>query len=84
MSRRVLLTRHAERDLDNLDPPVRERIVRILRRFAETGHGDVKSLKGLDDRWRLRVGDWRVLFTFAPDHDALIVLRVVPRDKAYR
>lgn len=84
MSRRVFLTGRAERDLDNLDPPIRDRVVDVLRRFADAGHGDVKKLKGVDDRWRLRVGDWRVLFTFAPDHDALVVLRVLPRGTAYR
>lgn len=83
MTRRVFLTRRAERDLDNLDPPVRERVVATLRRFAGTGHGDVKKLKGEGDRWRLRVGDWRVLFTFTEDGDTLLVMRVLPRGKAY-
>lgn len=84
MSRRVFLTGRAERDLDNLDPPVRDRVVDVLRRFPDTGQGDVKKLKDVDDRWRLRVGDWRVPFTFAPDHDVLLVLRVLPRGTAYR
>jgi mRNA interferase RelE/StbE len=33
-----------------------------LTKFAETGVGDVKALKGIAGM-RLRVGDWRVLFT---------------------
>jgi mRNA interferase RelE/StbE len=33
-----------------------------LTAFAETGAGDVKALKGVTGM-RLRVGDWRVLFT---------------------
>lgn len=84
MSLRVYLTRRAEGDLDDLDPPVRDRVVSVLRRFSDTGHGDIKKLKGEKDRWRLRVGDWRVLFTYASEHDALLVLRVLPRGKAYR
>jgi mRNA interferase RelE/StbE len=34
--------------------------------FAETGAGDVKALKGVAGM-RLRVGDWRVLFTINAD-----------------
>jgi hypothetical protein len=33
---------------------------------AETGQGDVRKLQGPGNRWRLRVGDWRVIFVFAP------------------
>lgn len=84
MTRRVLLTQRAERDLDDLDPPMRDRVVTTLRRFASTGHGDVKKLQGEGDRWRLRVGGWRVLFIFDEEGDALVVLGVLPRGKAYR
>lgn len=84
MTRRVFLTHRAERDLDDLDPPVRGRVVATVRRFAETGHGDVRKLRGAEGRWRLRVGDWRVLFTYAEEGDALLILRVLPRDQAYR
>lgn len=86
MSRRVFLTRTAQDDLDDLDPPVRKRVLAKFLRFARIGHGDVKKLQGDPDRWRLRAGDWRVLFRPAAssDVDALVILRVLPRDQAYR
>jgi mRNA interferase RelE/StbE len=37
-----------------------------IDRVAETGVGDVKALKGVAGM-RLRVGDWRVLFTIKAD-----------------
>jgi mRNA interferase RelE/StbE len=37
-----------------------------LTAFAETGAGDVKALKGAAGM-RLRVGNWRVLFTINAD-----------------
>jgi mRNA interferase RelE/StbE len=37
-----------------------------LAAFAETGTGDVKTLKGVAGM-RLRAGDWRVLFTIEAD-----------------
>jgi mRNA-degrading endonuclease RelE of RelBE toxin-antitoxin system len=36
------------------------------------------------DEWRLRVGTWRVRFAFDPQTHTIVVLRVLPRDRAYR
>jgi len=71
-------------DLADLAHPTVTRIRRGVRRYAETHQGDVKKLKGMDERWRLRVGDWRVLFRFVPESQTLIVMRVLNRREAYR
>lgn len=84
MSRALRWSRRAVQDVRNLDPSDARRIVSRVERFADSAHGDVKKLKGEGDRWRLRVGGWRVLFTFVEEGDALLVLRVLPRGKAYR
>jgi mRNA-degrading endonuclease RelE of RelBE toxin-antitoxin system len=34
--------------------------------------------------WRLRVGDWRVRFDRDDEAQAIVVLRVLPRGRAYR
>jgi len=52
----------ATRQWLKLSPQVRERIGKKLDAFASTEHGDVKRLKGQAGA-RLRVGDWRVIFT---------------------
>ena len=52
--------------------------------LAETGMGDVLRLKGLERQWRLRVGDWRVLFQFNRDDETFRVEAVVHRSRAYR
>lgn len=46
--------------------------------------GDVVRLAGIDDEWRLRVGDWRVRFTRDLETGVIQVLRVLPRGRAYR
>jgi mRNA-degrading endonuclease RelE of RelBE toxin-antitoxin system len=87
MNRDVEWSETAERDLRRLDHQGRERIRRAVYRFAETDHGDVQRLEGRDREWGLRVGDWRVLFTLleAPETaDSLLILRVLPRGRAYR
>ena len=59
------------------------RIFAALLRFAETGEGDVKALKGQPGELRLRVGDHRVRFTLAAD-GAIYIHAVRHRKDVYR
>lgn len=42
---------------------------------------NVKSLKGEPGYFRLRVGDWRVIF--GQDESAITIIRVAPRGSVY-
>lgn len=75
----------ARRDLRRLDPPVQRRVVDALDRLTgDPPAGDVVRLTGIEDEWRLRVGDWRIRFTRDPKTGMIQVLRVLPRGRAYR
>ncbi len=77
-------TQRALKDVARLDRPMRERIVAAVERFAETGMGDVRRLRGKEQEiYRLRVGEWRVLFTRRKTR-VILVLRVRPRASAYQ
>jgi len=78
--RPIAFTVTGARQWAKLSPHVRGRIDKQLVRFAETGHGDVKRLKGRDGL-RLRVGDWRVIFY--EDGDTLVVAAVGHRREIY-
>jgi mRNA interferase RelE/StbE len=55
-----------------------------IRQYAENPASlanNVKKLQGREDAYRLRVGDWRVIFT--QDGIILDVLKVGPRGSAY-
>ena len=54
---------------------VQARIDAALVRFAATGQGDVKSLKGRPGELRLRVGKWRIFF-FLESPDLIRVLGI--------
>jgi mRNA-degrading endonuclease RelE of RelBE toxin-antitoxin system len=59
------------------------RILQALHRYAETGEGRVKSLRGeFEGLLRLRVGNHRVLFD--ETEDTITVHRVRDRKEAYR
>ncbi len=57
----------ASRQWWKLTPQTRARLEAKLKDFAETGQGDVKKLKGFKNKYRLRVGDYRVLFELEKD-----------------
>jgi len=84
MSWNVDWSRPAQRDMRRLDHDIARRIVEAVDHFAETGHGDVRPLRGRERQWRLRVGDWRVMFTYVPETTTILVAQVLPRGRAYR
>jgi mRNA interferase RelE/StbE len=73
----------ARRDLRRLDPPVRARVIAALERLAANDPNvDVRTLTGSDEL-RLRVGNWRVRFIRDTTERQLVILRVLPRGRAY-
>jgi len=68
------VTIHAKalRDLRHFSPDVARRILLKVRDLQGDLAGDVKQLKNHDPGWRLRVGDYRVLFDL---HGAVILVR---------
>ncbi len=82
MKRRAEWTARALKDLKQLDRLTSARIIAAAVRFAETGYGDVRRVKGTDE-FALRVGDWRVFFD-PPTVEAVRYTAVRPRGRAYR
>ena len=62
-----------------LDVPARQRVRQGIEKLPE---GDVKRLKGYTDLYRLRMGDWRILFTMIASN--ILVEDVLPRGDAYK
>jgi mRNA interferase RelE/StbE len=71
----------AVRDLQRLSPPVARRIIAKIEEMMDNLKGDVKRLTQFTPGWRLRVGDWRVLFDIVGS--VIVIWRVVHRSKAY-
>ncbi len=81
--RSLRLTRSAEKDLRRLAPPVCKRVLSGLDRLvAEDRSLDVRRLTG-SEHFRLRVGDWRVIFDHDRETETVLVRRVLPRGRAY-
>jgi len=83
---RIEVKQRAKKDLTRLDVPVRRRIVKATRKLAEDPHsGALRKLTGRagGSKFRLRVGDWRILVTLDEDTNTVQVQRVLPRGRAY-
>jgi mRNA-degrading endonuclease RelE of RelBE toxin-antitoxin system len=59
---KVRYTRQDEKDLGRLDPPIGRRIVAATDRLAAGDAVGVIRLRGTNADYRLRIGDWRVIF----------------------
>ncbi len=82
--RKFVLTDQAKSDLAGLDRAARLRIAAALQRLVQNNAGNIKKLQGIDPpEYRLRVGDWRVRFSY-PDSVTVRVNRVQNRKDAYR
>ncbi len=80
------LDRRADKDIERLDKPVRRRVVSALDKLAEDPHsGTLRKLTGRagGPKFRLRVGDWRILLTLDEETKTIQVQRVLPRGRAY-
>jgi mRNA interferase RelE/StbE len=72
----------AIKDLDSLQPEIAQRIVEKVSRLSQNLEGDVKRLTNFTPEYRLRVGDYRVLFEV--EGHRVIVYRVRHRREVYR
>jgi len=81
----IVFARSARKELQNLDPQVARRILKQVEALASGPRpSGVTKLEGANDLWRIRVGQWRVVYRIS-DHDRLIdVIGVRHRSEAYR
>ena len=79
------LHREAEKDLDRLRGPLWERIRDVILglRAAPRPKGSVK-LVGVEDAYRMRVGDYRIVYEVNDVERVVIIRRVRHRREAYR
>ena len=82
MEYRIDFKPKALKDLDSLQRDDARRVIERINRMRNNLEGDVKHLTNHTPEYRLRVGDFRVLFELAGNQ--ITVYRVVNRRDAYR
>ena len=78
---KIIYSEPAEEDLDALPLKFAAQIVKKIRRLENGLHGDIKRLKEHDVSYRLRMGDFRVLYDV--NKDVIVIRRIKNRREAY-
>ena len=81
---RVALTSSAEKELQALAAKVVARIVPRLEVLGDTPQSPgCKKLKGGDNEWRIRVGDYRAVYEIDDTAKTVDVTRIAHRREVY-
>jgi mRNA interferase RelE/StbE len=74
----------AQKELDALNDTLFGRIdKKILALVSSPRPTGSKKLKGYKDHWRIRIGDYRVIYVIDEGNKAVIVTRVAHRREVY-
>ncbi len=72
----------AVRDIERLPSRIRAQVLARIEEMSNDLKGDVKRLTNFTPEYRLRVGDYRVLFEV--EEKAIVIYRILHRREAYR
>lgn len=81
----VTFARSARKELEALDPRLVARIVgRIEALITQPRPSGSQKLKGTENQWRVRVGDYRVVYEIDDRDCTILVARIRHRRDVYR
>jgi mRNA interferase RelE/StbE len=81
---KVVLRDEARRAFRRLDKAVQKQVQRTIDRLADNPRpGQATQLVGEPRTWRVRSGDWRILYEIRDDELIILVLDIGHRSKAY-
>lgn len=78
----IVFKPQATKDLKRMSTDHASRVVARIEAMSIDLHGDVKRLTDFTPEYRLRVGEYRVLFEI--EKGTIVIYRVLHRSHAYR
>jgi len=79
------IERHAEKDLTKLEKTLFLQIVSRIKALANNPHPQgSRKITGSQSDWRLRVGDYRVIYSIDSTTKTIRIMLVKHRREAYR
>lgn len=85
MSYHLVIANSAKRDMRHLEPSLQQRVAIRLQILSDTPRpSGVKKLRDRENQWRIRVGDYRVIYEIDDDEHLIVILRIKHRREAYR
>ncbi|MGD0389854.1 MAG: type II toxin-antitoxin system RelE/ParE family toxin [Tepidisphaeraceae bacterium] len=82
---RLTFAHSSIKELGRLDPPIARRVMASVEKLPHDPRppGCVK-LQGSESRWRIRIGDWRVVYTVDDGARIVDIVAVRHRSDVYR
>jgi mRNA interferase RelE/StbE len=81
----LIFSPRAIKQLREIDRRTQERIKKAVQGLKTVPPvGDIKKLKGLTGRYRLRVGNFRVIFLIDTYMRKVYISEILPRKEAYK
>ena len=76
----IRYSKAAVKAINAMDRPTKQRIKVAIEKIPD---GDIKPLQGSKGSYRLRVGGWRILFSY-PDDGIVLIEKIGPRGQIYK
>ncbi|MBL0173837.1 MAG: type II toxin-antitoxin system RelE/ParE family toxin [Ignavibacteria bacterium] len=81
----ITFARSARKELELLDFPLRIRVFRRIELLASDPRPSrCRKLEGAEDLWRIRVGDYRIIYSVDDEKRIIDINAVRHRSAAYR
>jgi mRNA interferase RelE/StbE len=82
---RITLARSARKELEAIPAKIQDRILAAIDDLqTDPRPRGCKKLKGADDLFRIRIGDYRVIYEVSDEEVAVLVIRIRHRKQAYQ
>ena len=83
MTFEVILKKGITKELKKLRKSDRVRIYKALEKLKDPFSMDIRKLKGLEDTYAVRIGDFRIVFKVYFDRKVVFVTRINRRERVY-
>lgn len=81
----VQISRSAQKELDRQARNTRDRLLKAILALADNPRPiGSRRIEGQEDIYRIRVGDWRIIYTIFEDQLIVTVTKIGSRGDVYR
>ncbi|OYQ63778.1 addiction module antitoxin [Pseudanabaena sp. SR411] len=85
MTYAIIVTKSIQKDLDNLPNEIQDRVYAKISQLSDNPRPDgVTKLKGYENEYRVRIGDYRVRYEILDENKTVLLLQCKHRREVYR
>jgi mRNA interferase RelE/StbE len=85
MTYEIIITKSIQKQLDNLPNNIQERVYEKIAQLAEEPRPDgVFKLKGYDNEYRIRIGDYRLVYEIRDEQLIVLLVQCKHRRDVYK